>query len=122
MTGFGDSLQLAFGLILSGDADLWAIVFLSLKVSLTAVALAGLIGMPLGALLAVTRFRGRGALIVTVNALMGLPPVVVGLAMANASPGGTPVQTGRLYAMLALQSAAELLVLVPLSALLISNY
>ncbi len=81
MTGFGDSLQLAMGLILSGDADLWAIVVLSLKVSLSAVVIAGLIGLPVGAFLAVTRFRGRGALIVMVNALMGLPPVVVGLAV-----------------------------------------
>lgn len=81
MTGFGDSLQLAMGLILSGDADLWSIVILSLKVSLSAVLIAGLLGLPFGAFLAVTRFRGRGALIVLVNSLMGLPPVVVGLAV-----------------------------------------
>lgn len=81
MTSFGDNLQLAFSLILTGDAELWAIVLLSLRVSLTAVLIAALIGMPLGALLAVTRFTGRKALIVLVNALMGLPPVVVGLAV-----------------------------------------
>lgn len=81
MTGFGDSLQLAMGLILSGDADLWSIVILSLKVSLSAVLIAGLLGLPFGAFLAVARFRGRGALIVLVNSLMGLPPVVVGLAV-----------------------------------------
>ncbi|MDK9698123.1 MAG: ABC transporter permease [Siculibacillus sp.] len=57
----------------------WPIVGLSLGVTLTAVALAALIGMPAGALLAVSRFPGRTILIVTINALMGLPPVVAGL-------------------------------------------
>jgi len=55
------------------------IVLLSLQVSLTAVCIAALVGLPLGALIAVRRFRGRHTLIVFLNALMGLPPVVVGL-------------------------------------------
>src|SRR6516225_4057333 len=71
--------QNALQLILSGDATLFAIVWLSLLVSLSAVALAAFFGMPLGALLALTRFPGRPALVVLLNALMGLPPVVVGL-------------------------------------------
>src|SRR5438477_12672445 len=71
----------AWQLIVSGDATLFAIVRLSLAVSLSAVALAAVIGMPLGALLALTRFPGRSALVVLLNALMGLPPVVVGLAV-----------------------------------------
>jgi tungstate transport system permease protein len=71
----------AWQLILTGDPALFAIVRLSLAVSLSAVALAALAGMPLGALLALTRFRGRGILVVLLNALMGLPPVVVGLAV-----------------------------------------
>ncbi len=71
----------AWQLVLSGDPALFAIVFLSLKVSLLAVALAALVGLPLGGLLALARFPGRGALIVVVNAFMGLPPVVVGLAV-----------------------------------------
>ncbi|WP_024513221.1 ABC transporter permease [Bradyrhizobium sp. ARR65] len=71
----------AWDLILSGDAALFAIVRLSLAVSLSAVALAALIGMPLGALLALTRFPGRPILVVLLNAAMGLPPVVVGLAV-----------------------------------------
>jgi len=78
---FGDSLKLALSLILSGDADLWSIVLLSLRVSLSAVLLAAIVGMPLGAILAVSRFRGRKSLIILVNALMGLPPVVVGLSV-----------------------------------------
>jgi tungstate transport system permease protein len=71
----------AWQLILTGDPTLLAIVRLSLAVSLSAVALAALAGMPLGALLALTRFPGRSALVVLLNALMGLPPVVVGLAV-----------------------------------------
>ncbi len=69
----------ALELILSGDPALYAIVRLSLLVSLSAVLLAALIGLPLGAWLALSRFRGRDVLIVILNALMGLPPVVVGL-------------------------------------------
>src|ERR1700682_1698041 len=71
----------AWQLILNGDATLFAIVRLSLAVSLFAVALAALTGLPFGALLALTRFPGRAALVVLLNALMGLPPVVVGLAV-----------------------------------------
>jgi tungstate transport system permease protein len=71
----------AWELILNGDAALFSIVRLSLAVSLSAVALAALAGMPLGALLALTRFPGRSVLVVVLNALMGLPPVVVGLAV-----------------------------------------
>src|SRR6202521_4364196 len=61
------------------DAELWRIVQLSLEVSLSAVLLATLVGLPLGALVAVKRFPGRQAVIVVLNSLMGLPPVVVGL-------------------------------------------
>src|ERR1700716_4694953 len=71
----------AWQLILNGDATLCARVSLSLLVSLSAVALAALAGMPLGALLALTRFPGRFGVVVLLNALMGLPPVVVGLAV-----------------------------------------
>src|SRR2546423_108541 len=71
------ALQLVFG----GDPALYGIVRLSLAISLSAVALAALVGMPLGAILALTRFPGRTFLVVVVNAFMGLPPVVVGLAV-----------------------------------------
>ena len=71
----------AWQLILHGDAALFAIVRLSIIVSLSAVALAALVGMPLGALLALIRFPGRSALVVLLNAFMGLPPVVVGLTV-----------------------------------------
>ena len=62
-------------------AGVTAIVGLSVRVSLTASILALLIGAPFGALLAITRFRGRQVIIVLTNALLGLPPVVVGLAL-----------------------------------------
>jgi tungstate transport system permease protein len=71
----------AFQLVLSGDPGLFAIVRLSLLVSLSAVLFAALLGIPFGALLALTHFRGREAVIVALNALMGLPPVVAGLAI-----------------------------------------
>ncbi|WP_157014747.1 ABC transporter permease [Mesorhizobium xinjiangense] len=92
MQDFADSLLLSLNLIVSGNPELWSIVLLSLRVSLTAVALAAVIGMPLGAALAVGRFPGRPAAIVLVNALMGLPPVVVGLVvylfLSNSGPLG----------------------------------
>jgi len=71
----------AFDLLISGNATLFAIVRLSLIVTLAATALAGLIGLPLGAVVALTRFPGRNALVVVLNGLMGLPPVVAGLAI-----------------------------------------
>lgn len=71
----------AIQLLLRGDAALFAAVRLSLIVSLSAVAIAAIVGVPLGALVALTRFPGRAAAIVALNALMGLPTVVVGLAV-----------------------------------------
>ena len=71
----------ALCLVLTGDPGLFAIVRLSLAVSLSATVLASLLGAPLGALIALTRFRGREAVLVILNALMGLPPVMVGLAV-----------------------------------------
>ena len=92
MQGFGEAFGLAFGLVASLDADLVEIVALSLRVSLVATLIASVIGLPLGALVATTRFPGRGAVLVAMNALMGLPPVVVGLiaylALSNAGPFG----------------------------------
>jgi tungstate transport system permease protein len=81
MNDFAGAFYTAVELIARFDADLRAIVVLSLGVSLTASACAFAIGAPLGTALAVYRFRGRGALVVIVNALLGLPPVVVGLVV-----------------------------------------
>jgi len=81
MNDFASAFHTAFALVGGFDAELRAIVFLSLQVSLTASACAFAIGAPLGTALAVYRFRGRGAVVVIANTLLGLPPVVVGLAV-----------------------------------------
>jgi tungstate transport system permease protein len=92
MQDFGEAFRLAFGLVVSASPDLLEIVLLSLRVSLIAVAVACAIGLPLGAAVAIARFRGRGMVVVLLNALMGLPPVVVGLLvylmLSNAGPFG----------------------------------
>lgn len=74
-------LGTAIALILSADPELGRIVMLSLAVSLTATSIAALFAVPLGAVLAVTRFAGRRAILVLGTAMMALPPVVVGLAI-----------------------------------------
>jgi tungstate transport system permease protein len=81
MNDFARSLGTALSLIGSLDPELLGIVALSLRVSLSASVIALLIGAPLGAWLAITRFRGRQMVIVLTNAFLGLPPVVVGLAL-----------------------------------------
>ena len=100
------------------DSALFEIVLLSLRVSLTAVLLASGIGLPLGAAIAVGRFPGRQALIVMLNALMGLPPVVVGLMvylmLSRAGPLG---QFGILFTTSAMIIAQTILI-VPIVAAL----
>jgi tungstate transport system permease protein len=92
MQDFGAAFRVAGALILQGDADLLEVVGRSLAVSLSAVFIACVIGFPLGALTGFARFPGRGAVVVLLNALMGLPPVVIGLliymALSNAGPLG----------------------------------
>jgi tungstate transport system permease protein len=81
MNTVSDAFGLALTMMWHLDAELLRIVGLSLQVSLTAVLIGSLIGLPFGALLALTRFPGRNACIVVLNASMGLPPVVVGLTV-----------------------------------------
>ncbi len=92
MQDLSDAFSLAFKLISTFDRDLLEIVGLSLSVSLSAVAISCLLGLPLGAVIAISRFPGRSLLLVALNALMGLPPVVVGLLvyllLSNAGPFG----------------------------------
>jgi len=108
----------AFSLVLGGDPALYAIVWLSLVVSLSATALAALLGLPLGALLALAKFRGRTLVIVVMNAFMGLPPVVVGLAvyllLSRSGPLGF---LGILFSPKAMIVAQALLVLPIMAAL-----
>jgi len=113
-----DALAAGLRLVATLDLRLWEIVGLSLAVSLSAVALATLIGLPLGAALAVGRFPGRQAVIVILNALMGLPPVVVGLAiyllLSRAGPLG---ELGLLFTPRAMVVAQTVLVLPIIAAL-----
>lgn len=81
MNDFGQALTAAFSLIRNLDPAVAGIVALSLRVSLTASLIAMVLGAPLGAFLAVTQFRGRQGVIVFANAMLGLPPVVAGLAI-----------------------------------------
>ncbi|MEL7543155.1 MAG: ABC transporter permease [Pseudomonadota bacterium] len=76
-----EAFGLAFHLVVTFDPDLYEIIGLSLRVSLMALVLASVIGLPLGALVGFTRFPGRGLAIIIMNALMGMPPVVVGLLL-----------------------------------------
>ena len=118
MNGLWAAAAQAIHLIGSGDANLIGIVLLSLKVSLTAVVIACLVGLPLGATIAVGRFPGRHALIVVLNALMGLPPVVVGLAvyllLSRAGPLGA---MGLLFTPTAMVIAQALLITPIVAAL-----
>ena len=108
----------ALQLVLTGDPALIAIVRLSLLVSLSAVFLAALIVIPFGALIALTRFSGREVVIVTLNALMGLPPVVVGLAVFLALSRSGPLGSwGLLFTPQAMVVAQTILVAPIIAAL-----
>lgn len=108
----------ALALVLGGDPALYAIVRLSLIVSLTATVLAAVAGLPLGAALALTRFPGRSFVVVMLNAFMGLPPVVVGLAvfllLSRSGPLGF---LGLLFTPKAMIIAQAILVLPIIAAL-----
>ena len=108
----------ALQLVLSVDPGLYAIVWLSLLVSLSAVLLAALIGIPAGAFLALTRFPGREVTVVVLNALMGLPPVVVGLAVYLALSRSGPLGSwGLLFTPQAMVIAQTVLVAPIIAAL-----
>ncbi|MGQ0548003.1 MAG: ABC transporter permease [Betaproteobacteria bacterium] len=113
-----EALQAALGLIASLESNLVEIVALSLAVSLSAVVLATLFGLPLGAAIAVGRFPGRRAVVVVLNALMGLPPVVVGLVvyllLSRAGPLG---ELGLLFTPPAMVIAQTILILPIIAAL-----
>jgi tungstate transport system permease protein len=108
----------AWQLIVSGDAALFAIVKLSLAVSLSAVVLAACIGLPLGAVLALTHFPGRNAIVVLLNAFMGLPPVVVGLVVyLLLSRSGPLGELGILFTPAAMVIAQAILIVPIIAAL-----
>jgi tungstate transport system permease protein len=118
MHEFNEPLVTAWQLVAGADARLAGIVLLSLRVSLAATLIACIVGMPIGALLAVGRFPGRRALIVIFNGLMGLPPVVVGLLvyllLSRAGPLGS---LGLLFSPSAMIIAQAILVTPIVAAL-----
>lgn len=118
MNDISDAFQAALHLLMSFDPGLMEIVGLSLQVSFSAVAVAALIGLPLGAALALFKFPGRSTLIVILNALMGLPPVVVGLIvyliLSRAGPLGV---LGLLFTPTAMIIAQAILVTPIIAAL-----
>jgi len=113
-----EALTAALALLVGLDAKLIEIVLLSLRVSVSAVAIAALVGLPLGAAIAVGRFPGRQTVIVLLNALMGLPPVVVGLLvyllLSRAGPLGA---LGILFTPSAMVVAQAILILPIIAAL-----
>ncbi|HMH17168.1 MAG TPA: ABC transporter permease [Burkholderiales bacterium] len=113
-----EALSTALELLVRFDPKLVEIVSLSLGVSLSAVAVATLLGLPMGAAIAVGRFPGRQTVIVMLNALMGLPPVVVGLLvyllLSRAGPLGS---LGLLFTPGAMVIAQSILILPIVAAL-----
>jgi tungstate transport system permease protein len=113
-----NAFQLAWALITGLDPRLYGIIALSLQVSLSAVLIAAVLGLPLGAAVALFRFPGRGLLVILLNALMGLPPVVAGLlvylTLSRAGPLGS---FGLLFTPTAMVVAQCLLVLPIIAAL-----
>lgn len=118
MQNYADTFSIAAGLVFGLDADLLEIVGLSLQVSLTAIAVSCLIGLPVGALVAISRFPGRGILLVVMNAMMGLPPVVVGLIVyLQLSRSGPLGFLGLLYSPTAMIIAQTILITPIIAAL-----
>ena len=118
MESFWEILGEAVSLILAWDPDFIEIVGLSLRVTLTAVALACVIGLPLGALVGAFSFPGRTAATVVLNALMGLPPVVVGLVVYLILSAAGPLgPLGLLYTPTAMVIAQTVLVTPIVAAL-----
>ena len=114
----GDAFASAFELVVNFESDLVEIVLLSLQVSFLAVGFASLIGLPIGASLAVFKFPGRTFIIVILNAMMGLPPVVIGLIvyliLSRSGPLGT---LGLLYSPTAMVIAQVCLITPIIAAL-----
>ena len=118
MSSVAEAAAQALRLVAGADPKLLDIVLLSLRVSLTAVAISCIVGLPVGAAIAVSRFPGRRGLIVVLNALMGLPPVVVGLAvyllLSRAGPLGA---LGLLFTPTAMVIAQTILITPIVAAL-----
>lgn len=118
MSELQQAIAAAISLIVHLDSDLLEIIGLSLKVSLSAVAIAAAIGLPLGAVLAVARFPGRRSVILLINTLMGLPPVVVGLLVYLMVSNSGPLGTFQLLYTPAAMIIAQAILVTPIIAAL----
>jgi tungstate transport system permease protein len=118
MTDIAAAFLDALRLVAALDRNLLEIVLLSLVVSLSAVVLAGALALPLGAVLALARFPGRHAVIVALNALMGLPPVVVGLVLYLLLSRSGPLGVLGLLFTPAAMIVAQLVLVLPIVAAL----
>lgn len=118
MSDIASAFAAALGLLSGGDPTVLRIIALSLQVSLTAVAIAALLGLPLGAALAVGRFPGRRAIILACNALMGLPPVVAGLLVYLALSRSGPLGSWGLLFTPAAMVVAQVVLITPIMAAL----
>lgn len=118
MHEFGQAFATAFRLIAAFDPDLMQIVGLSLRVSLTAVALSALIGLPLGTAVAAFRFPGRRAVTLLLNTAMGLPPVVIGLIVYLILSRSGPLGVLGLLFTPAAMVVAQTVLIVPIVAAL----
>lgn len=118
MDSFWAALSGAFGLVLAADPDLMEIIGLSMQVTLTAVVISCLIGLPLGALAGAFHFPGRTLLTITLNALMGLPPVVVGLTVYLLLSASGPLGPLRLLYTPTAMIIAQTILVTPIVAAL----
>lgn len=118
MSSFWDALGGAFGLVVALDPDLMEIIGLSMQVTLTAVLFACLIGLPLGAAVGTFRFPGRSLVAVILNALMGLPPVVVGLLVYLLLSASGPLAPLRLLYTPTAMVIAQVILVTPIVAAL----
>jgi tungstate transport system permease protein len=118
MIDFADAFGTALRMIARLDRELIEIVSLSLRVSVAAVLLAAVLGLPLGAALALARFPGRGAAIAILNALMGLPPVVLGLVLYLVLSRAGPLGSFDLLFSPAAMMLAQMLLVIPIVAAL----
>lgn len=118
MDSFWNAFGGAFGLVFALDPDLMEIIGLSMRVTLTAVLLACLIGLPLGAAVGTFRFPGRAFIAVVLNALMGLPPVVVGLLVYLLLSASGPLGPLRLLYTPTAMIIAQMVLVTPIIAAL----
>jgi len=114
MSEFSEALQISIGLVLSWDPGLREIVGLSLKVSGSAVLISSLVGLSVGAVLATSRFPGRGAVLIVLNSLLGLPPVVVGLAVYLALSNMGPFASLQLLYTPTAMVIAQIIIVTPI--------